>query len=223
MIKAVLFDMDGTILDTERIHKECWEQAMGDIGVQYLPTTFYDLIGLNDKSTGDYFRIVYGFTDEQYNKMSTAAYKLSREYGTVKGIPVKRGFFELSDYLTEKGIKRAVVTSSMVSEALHNFERAKIEIPFDVIIGGDSVNEGKPSAEPFLKAAEALELSTDECIVAEDSANGVRSAYNAGIRCVYIKDMVDIPDEVKALAEFKAESLDEIIGIINSVNSGILR
>lgn len=218
-IKAVLFDMDGTILDTEKIHKECWEQAMRDIGVDFLPTTFYDLIGLNDKSTCEYFKKHYGFTDEQYTKMSVSAYSLSREFTTTKGIPVKKGFFELSDYLAENGIKRAIVTSSMVSEALHNFERARIETPFDVIIGGDCVNEGKPSAEPFLKAVEALGLSAEECIVAEDSANGVRSAHNAGIRCVYIKDMVDIPDDVKALAEFKAESLEEIIGIIGSVNS----
>lgn len=217
-IKAVLFDMDGTVLDTERIHKECWEQAMKDMGISYAPTTFYDLIGLNDKSTGDYFRRVFGFTDEQYAEMSRSAYCLSREYGTAKGIPVKKGFFELSDYLIEKGIKRAIVTSSMVSEALHNFERAKIDFPFDVIIGGDSVKEGKPSGEPFLKAVDALGLTADECIVAEDSANGVKSAHNAGILCVYIKDMVDIPDEVKALAEFKAESLKEVIGIINSIN-----
>lgn len=219
MIKAVLFDMDGTILDTERIHKECWEQAMGDVGVAYLPTTFYDLIGLNDNSTRDYFRRVYGFTDELYSKMSTAAYARSREYGTAKGIPVKKGFFELSDYLLEKGIRRAVVTSSMVSEALHNFERAGIEIPFDVIIGGDSVNEGKPSPEPFLKAASALGLSKEECIVVEDSANGVRSAHNAGIMCVYIKDLVDIPEEIKALAEFQAENLTEVIDIINKTNN----
>lgn len=218
MIKAVLFDMDGTILDTERIHKECWEQAMDDVGVSYLPTTFYDLIGLNDNSTRDYFRRVYGFSDEQYYKMSGAAYSLSREYGKIKGIPVKKGFFELSDYLVEKGIRRAVVTSSMVSEALHNFERAKIETPFDVIIGGDIVNEGKPSAEPFLKAAAALGLPNEECIVVEDSANGVRSAHNAGIRCVYIKDMVDIPEDVRKLAEFEAKSLDEVIGIIDSKN-----
>ena len=218
MIKAVLFDMDGTILDTEKIHKECWEQAMGDIGVQYLPTTFYELIGLNDNSTRDYFFKVYGMTDEQYVKMSTAAYNRSREYGTVRGIPIKKGFFELSDYLAEKGIKRAVVTSSIVSEAVHNFERAKINIPFDVIIGGDSVNEGKPSAEPYLKAAKALGLSAEECIVVEDSANGVRSAHNAGIRCVYIKDLVDIPEKVRALAEFEANSLDCVIDIIDGIN-----
>lgn len=218
MIKAVLFDMDGTILDTERIHKECWEKAMCDVGIEYLPTTFYDLIGLNDNSTRDYFRRVYGFSDELYYKMSAAAYSLSREYGTVKGIPVKKGFFELSDYLLEKKIKRAVVTSSTVSEALHNFERAGIKIPFDTIIGGDIVKEGKPSAEPFLKAAAALGLSTEECIVAEDSANGVRSAHNACIRCVYIKDLVDIPKEARLLAEYEAKSLDKIIGIIDGIN-----
>lgn len=217
-IKAVLFDMDGTILDTEKIHKECWEQAMRDIGVDFLPTTFYDLIGLNDKSTCEYFKKHYGFTDEQYTKMSVSAYSLSREFTTTKGIPVKKGFFELSDYLAENNIKRAIVTSSMVSEALHNFERAKIETPFDVIIGGDSVNEGKPSAEPFLKAAEMLGLSAEECIVAEDSANGVRSAHNAGIRCVYIKDMVDIPEEVRALAEYEVSALDKIIEIIEEIN-----
>lgn len=218
MIKAVLFDMDGTILDTERIHKECWEQAMSNTGIKYMPTTFFDLIGLNDKSTREYFRRVFAFTDEQYDEMSRQAYGLSREYGTIRGIPVKRGFFELTDYLLEKKIKRAVVTSSLVSEALHNFERANIKVPFDIIIGGDSVNEGKPSGEPFLKAAESLGLPVDECIAVEDSSNGIRSAYNAGIRCVYIKDLVDIPDEIRSLAEFNAKDLEGVIEIINGIN-----
>lgn len=222
MIKAVLFDMDGTILDTERIHKGCWEQAMANMGIEFLPTTFYDLIGLNDNSTRDYFRRVYGFTDEQYAEMSTSAYNLSREYGTIRGIPVKKGFFELSDYLAENGIKRAVVTSSFVSEALHNFERANIGVPFDVIIGGDSVREGKPSAEPYVKAYEKLGLNAEDCIVVEDSANGVKSAYAAEVRCVYVKDLVDIPEKIKALAEFQAENLTEVIDIVNKINNGQL-
>ena len=217
-IKAVLFDMDGTILDTEKIHKECWEQAMRDIGVEFLPTTFYDLIGLNDKSTCEYFKKHYGFTDEQYTKMSVSAYTLSREFTTTKGIPVKKGFFELSDYLAENKIKRAVVTSSICSEALHNFQRARIETPFDVIIGGDSVSKGKPSAEPYLKAAEGLGLLPHECIAVEDSANGVRSAHNAGIKCVYIKDIVDIPEEIRSLAEYEVSTLDKIIEIIEEIN-----
>lgn len=217
-IKAVLFDMDGTILDTERIHKKCWEQAMRDIGVDFLPTTFYDLIGLNDKSTCEYFKNNYGFSDEQYRKMSVSAYALSREYSVTKGIPVKKGFFELADYLAENKIKTAVVTSSFCSEAVHNFHRANIYTDFDIIIGGDSVSCGKPSAEPYLKAAEGLGLAPCECIAAEDSANGIKSAHNAGVRCVYIKDLVNIPEEIKALAEYEASSLDKIIDIIEKSN-----
>lgn len=218
MIKAVLFDMDGTILDTERIHKRCWEQAMADMGISFSPTTFYDLIGLNDLSTKNYFKKNYGFTDDQYEKMSRSAYTHSREYTVKNGIPVKAGFFDLSDYLIKNGIKTAVVTSSICSEAAHNFQRANITTPFDVIIGGDSVTKGKPDKEPYENAAVAVGISKEECLVIEDSTNGIKSAYAAGIRCVYIKDMVDIPEDVKALAEFSADNLNDVIGIINNIN-----
>lgn len=213
-IKAVLFDMDGTILDTERIHKECWEQATRNMGISFAPDTFYDLIGLNDKSTFEYFMRNYGFTETQYTEMSASAYGLSREYGITKGLPVKKGFFELSDYLVKNDIKTAVVTSSFRSEAIHNFQRAKIDTPFDIIIGGDCVNSGKPSGEPYLRAAEGLGLDPADCIAVEDSSNGIRSAHNAGIKCVYIKDIADISMEIKALAEYEVESLDKVIKII---------
>lgn len=206
--------MDGTILDTERIHKECWEKAMRNMGISFAPDTFYDLIGLNDRSTFEYFKSRYGFTETQYAEMSASAYGLSREYGVTKGLPVKKGFFELSDYLVKNNIKTAVVTSSFRSEAIHNFQRANIDTPFDIIIGGDCVNNGKPSGEPYLRAAEGLELAPSDCIAVEDSANGIRSAHNAGITCVYIKDIADIPKEIKALAEYEAESLDKVIEII---------
>lgn len=217
-IKAVLFDMDGTVLDTERIHKECWEQAMKDMGIMYSSTTFYDLIGLNDKSTMDYFKTHFNFTDEQYIKMSVSAYQNSQKYADLRGIPVKKGFFELSDYLLEHKLKRALVTSSICSVALHNLKKARIDVPFDVVIGGDSVTEGKPAPEPYARAAEKLGLDPNECLAVEDSANGIRSAHNAEIKCVYIKDMVDISDDVKALADYRAENLEEIIGIIDKIN-----
>lgn len=217
-LKAVLFDMDGTILDTERIHKQCCEQAMEAVGAKYSPNTFYDLIGLNDKSTCEYFKAHFGFTEKQYEELSVCAYALSREYGETNGLPVKKGFFELSEYLVSHKIKTAVVTSSFRSEALHNFQRAKITTPFDIIIGGDSVSSGKPSPEPYLKAAEGLGLRPEECIAVEDSVNGIKSAHRAGIKCVYIKDLVEVPEEILALAEYKAESLDKILDIIENFN-----
>lgn len=218
MIRAVLFDMDGTVLDTERINKMCWERAMVETGYHFKENVFFDLVGLNDKSTGQYFADNFGFTHEQFEQMKTAAYNYSRAYKAEHGVPIKQGFLHLSDFLREQNIKTAAVTSSTRLEAKHNFQGAGIEDRFDLIIGGDSVTTGKPSPEPYLKAAEALGFHPSECLAAEDSANGIRSAHAAGIKCVYIRDMVDIAEEAKALADYKANTLDELIKIIGELN-----
>lgn len=218
MIKAVLLDMDGTIFDTERIHKICWDKAMEEAGIPYTPSTFYDLIGLNDESTKNYLLKNFGISEKNYTDLSVYAYELSQRYTRENGVPVKKGFFELQKYLKEQGIKTAVVTSSICRVAENNFILADITIPFDAIIGGDSVTNGKPDAEPYAKAAEKLGLSPNECLAAEDSTNGIKSAHAAGIKCVFIKDIVDVPAEIKSLAAYEAESLDKIIDIIGDMN-----
>lgn len=218
MIRAVLLDMDGTVLDTERIHKVCWQKAMSEADCNCEDKVYFDLVGLNHKSILEYFVDNFGFTHDRFRKMETAARDYSRAYTAEHGVPMKKGFLELSDYLREQSIKIAAVTSSTCLEARHNFRGAGIEERFDLIIGGDSVTAGKPSPEPYLKAARALGFSSSECLAVEDSANGVRSAHAAGIRCVYIKDIVDIAEEAKALASYKANTLDELIKIIGDLN-----
>ena len=218
MIRAVLLDMDGTVLDTERINKICWQRAMAETGYHFEEKVYFDLIGLNDKSMSQYFADNFGFTQEQFDQMKISGYNYSRAYKAEHGVPVKQGFTELSDYLRQQNIKTAAVTSSTCLEARHNFQGAGIEDRFDLIIGGDSVTSGKPSPEPYQKAAEALGLQPSECLAAEDSANGVRSAHAAGIKCVYIKDIADIPAEAKALADYEANTLDELIKIIGDLN-----
>ena len=218
MIRAVLLDMDGTVLDTERINKICWQKAMAETGYHFEEKVYFDLIGLNDKSMQQYFADNFGFTREQFNKMKLAGYNYSRAYKTEHGVPVKTGFIRLSDYLRQQNIKTAAVTSSTCLEAQHNFHGAGIEDRFDLIIGGDSVTTGKPSPEPYQKAAEALGFPPSECIAVEDSANGIRSAHAAGIKCVYIKDIADIAEDAKALASYEAKTLDELIKIIGDIN-----
>ena len=218
MIRAVLLDMDGTVLDTERINKICWQKAMAETGYHFEDKVYFDLVGLNHKSIFQYFIDNFGFTPEQFEQMKDEAVNYARTYKADHGVPVKKGFLELSDYLRQQNIKTAAVTSSTRLEARHNFQGAGIEDRFDLIIGGDSVTTGKPSPEPYLKAAEGLGLPPFECLAAEDSANGIRSAHAAGIKCVYIKDIADIDDEAKALAAYQANALDELIKIIGDLN-----
>lgn len=218
MIRAVLLDMDGTVLDTERIHKICWQKAMSEADCNCEDKVYFDLVGLNHKSILQYFIDNFGFTHDRFRKMEIAAHDYSRAYTAEHGVPVKQGFTELSDYLRQQNIKTAAVTSSTRLEARHNFQAAGIEDRFDLIIGGDSVTTGKPSPEPYLKAAQELGFHPSECLAAEDSANGIRSAHSAGIKCVYIKDIADIPEEAKALADYEANALDELIKIIGELN-----
>ena len=218
MIRAVLLDMDGTVLDTERINKICWQKAMAETGYHFEEKVYFDLVGLNHKSITQYFMDNFGFTLEQFEKMKDDACDYSRAYKARHGVPIKQGFLELSDYLRQLNIKTAAVTSSTCLEAQHNFQGAGIEDRFDLIIGGDSVTAGKPSPEPYQKAAQELGLQPSECLAAEDSANGIRSAHSAGIKCVYIKDIADITEEAKALADYEANSLDELIKIIGDLN-----
>lgn len=218
MIRAVLLDMDGTVLDTERINKICWQKAMSEEGCNCEDKVYFDLVGLNHKSILEYFVVNFGFTHEQFNQMAAVAIDYSRAYKARHGVPVKQGFIQLSDYLRQQNIKTAAVTSSTCLEARHNFQGAGIEDRFDLIIGGDSVTTGKPSPEPYLKAAEGLSLQPCECLAAEDSANGIRSAHAAGMDCVYIKDIADIAEDAKALATYKASALDELIEIIGNIN-----
>lgn len=218
MIKAVLLDMDGTIFDTESIHKVCWDKAMEEAGIPYTSSTFYDLIGLNDESTKNYLLKNFGISERKYANLSIYAYELSQKYTRENGVPVKKGFFELQKYLKEHSIKTAVVTSSVCSVAENNFKLADITIPFDVIIGGDCVTKGKPDPEPYARAAEKLGLPPEECLAVEDSTNGIKSAFAAGIKCVYIKDIVDVPSEIRSLAAYEAQSLDKIIDIIGEIN-----
>lgn len=218
MIKAVLFDMDGTVLDTETVHKIAWDRALTEASVPIAEDTFYSLIGLNVQSTGQYLKEHFGLEEDAFLQVNSNAVRYSYEYIEQKGLSVKKGFHALSDFLLQNGIKSVIVTSSEQEDARANLGKAGILDRFDGIIGGGDVEKGKPSPEPYLKAAALVGLSPSECIAAEDSANGVRSAYNAGITCVYIKDMIDIPQEVQALAAYHEESLDKIIKIIEKEN-----
>jgi len=212
MIKAVLFDMDGTVLDTEPISYKSWQKAFESENRAFDEGLYKQCMGLPGVSSE---LLVDEFFGEKglFRRAAKTASEWFKYYSESEGVPVKAGFYKLSDYLIETGVRAMLVTSSAHESAVRNLSLAGIIDRFDGIIGGDSVVKGKPHPDPFLKAAELAGAKPGECLAVEDSKNGLVSASAAGIKCIYIKDMFDVP-EAEELAFKRAGSLDEIINII---------
>lgn len=213
MIKAILFDMDGTVLDTEPLSKMAWSTVLADNGYTFTDKMFYEHTGLNPASTEKLYKSYLG-KDFPYYEMRAKVHLFREEYRNKHGIAVKKGFHQLSDFLRQNNIKSVIATSTPRKEAEHYLEIAKIREHFDYIIGGDEITDGKPAPEIYLKAAKLAKASTDECIAVEDSTNGILSAVNAGIKCVYIHDFSDISNELKNRC-ITCNDLAEIISIIS--------
>ncbi|MCL2633937.1 MAG: HAD family phosphatase [Oscillospiraceae bacterium] len=213
MIKAVLFDMDGTVLDTEPMYKKAWKAAFDKAGYEFSEELFNKCVGLSVALCKKLINETYS-DDELFNKTFPLAASWVHNYKKLNGIPVKKGFFELSDYLQENSIKAVIATSTGHAAAVEDLTSAGILNRFDGVIGGDDTEQGKPFPDPFLAAAKLAGFPIDDCIAVEDSKNGVMSATSAGVRCIYVKDFIDIPADVEKRTFKRVNSLDEIIPII---------
>ena len=214
MLKAVLFDMDGTVLDTEPVNKRAWEETLISKGYFFDDGFFEKCIGLNYPSMEVLYKNLFG-SECLFTELSSEAHKIVDALDEKNGVAVKKGFFELSGYLKKRSIKSYIVTSSRRKTAEIRLGLAGILDCFDGIVGGDDVERGKPEPEPYQKAAELAGAAADECIAVEDSVNGIKSAFEAGIRCVFIKDLIDLPDEISHMAH-RLNSLDELVNFIQT-------
>ena len=213
MIKTAIFDKDGTLIDTEPLHLRMWIEILKERGYPATDEILKECIGLNYPSMDT---LLKGYFGEEFDINLHYPYvnEKTREYELLHGIPIKKGFFELSDFLISNGIRSVIATSSMHAEAEFCLKHTGISDRFDGIVGGDEIENGKPSPEIFLKAASLMNCSPSECVIFEDSENGVKAALAAGIKCFYIPDMKEIPEELQR-ETIKLRSLDEAIKYIN--------
>ena len=214
-ITTVIFDKDGTVVDTEPLHLKMWVSALKERGYPATDEILKECIGLNYPSMDT---LLKGYFGESFDIWEHYEYVnlLVKEYELENGIPVKKGFIEISDYLISRGIRSVVATSSMHEEAQFCLNQAGIGDRFDFIVGGDEIENGKPAPDIFLKAAAKAGASPDECVIFEDSSNGVRAALAAGIKCFYIPDMKEIEPELQ-IRTIKLSSLDKAIEIIEKM------
>lgn len=213
MIKGIIFDMDGVMIDSERQSNYGWLRAAEEKGVEmpmWLINIFKGAPAVISKQHFDnYFHGQIDYWDTRKLR-SKYVHKL-RE---TEGIPVKRGLYELLEYSRSAGIKCAVATSTQKKSAYETLHVIGVWDYLDAVVFGDEVANGKPAPDIFLKAAENLGLEPSECIVIEDSINGIRAGYNAKMRVVHVPDTIMIDDDIKELTFSICSDLNEVINII---------
>lgn len=208
-VKAVIFDMDGVIFDTEHLALRLWSMAGQELGILGLESVFPSCIGTTAVRTEEILRAHYGpsFPMEDFNLCVRRHY---HEHYDCFGLPVKPGVPELLSALSENRIPLALASSTRTETVRKELLDAGFLSYFDAVIGGDCVIHSKPNPEIFLHAAEALGVPASECYVIEDSFNGIRAAAAAGMHPLMVPDMLQPSAEILLLAERIFPSLYEV-------------
>ena len=208
--KAVIFDMDGVIFDSERLVLESWKQIAEKYGIQNVEEVLIKCIGVNAVITRDIFLEYYG-KDFPYDMYKTECSSLFHTWCKTKGLPIKKGVTELLKYLNDSGYKVGIASSTRYAIVKEELEEAGLLPYFHNLTGGDMLKKSKPEPDIFLMACESLSVKPEEAIGIEDSYNGIRALSRAGMLPVMVPDMIAPDEEMKDLAEFIFDDLLEVL------------
>jgi len=216
---AVIFDMDGLMLDTERVARIAWQRAAMDLGFPISDELYASILGRDVRDTETILVNALGPTFS-YATLREHYLKRFNELVEKHGIATKPGLIPLLDYLGQKGIRTSVATSTGRDRALSRLKSAGVLERFRHVVTGDEVSKGKPAPDIFLKAAERMKATPSECFVLEDTEAGVRAAHAAGMTPICIPDLKQLSPEVARLASRIFPSLNEAKSHFESLLKG---
>lgn len=188
MIKAVIFDMDGLMINSERVTYECYAKVLTKMGLSMSEDFYKTLLGKTLPSAYQLMFDEYG-NDFPMDETLEEVHQCMDNIFNKDGVPLKTGLIELLTYLKENNYKTIVATSSTRQRVEYLLGMADVLKYYDDSICGDEVTNGKPNPEVFLKACEKLGVNPSEAIVLEDSEAGIQAAYSAQIPVICIPDM----------------------------------
>ena len=205
-VQAVIFDMDGVIFDSERLVIECWKVIAEKHNIPDIVEICMRVQGNNREETGRRFREKYGngFPYEVYKKEVSALFR--HLYGEGR-LPLKPGVADILEELKRKRVPLALASSTRTDIVKQELQDANLLPYFDAVLGGDMALRSKPEPDIFLAAAEALGVEPKCCYVLEDSYNGIRAAYRAGMHPIMVPDMQQPTEEIRGLAEVIVDNL----------------
>ena len=210
--RAVIFDMDGLIFDSETLYRDAMIAAAAKRGHDMPLPLFLSMVGM----PGDGSRVLlHSHFGPDFDVDAFWAASSEHFYETAKSqLALKAGVIELLDTLDALKLPRAIATSSRHHDAEHHLAHAGIRNRFDAVIASGDYARGKPAPDPFLAAAARLGVAPEDCLALEDSHNGVRAASSAGMMTIMVPDLLDPTEEMRTLSTRVARDLHEVEALV---------
>ena len=216
MIRYVLFDMDGTLLDTEPLYEQSWIEAGEKYGVD-VGDMYATLVCGRPVESAKY--ALWDRFGKDFDAEGLVSYRMERYRElTATDLRLKRGCIEILEFLREQSIPCALATSTLTDLAIKNLKRTGISDCFSAVVTSAMVERGKPYPDIFLEAGRRIGADAKSCIVCEDSYSGIAAAHAAGMIPIFIPDRQPPNEDTDRMAYKTLESLFDVIELIKKEN-----
>ena len=207
--KAVIFDMDGVIFDTEKVYLDIWIEVFEKYGYKMTKELYVNVMGTGRKNVIKTFLENFGDDlpiEKMYEEKDNQLFYIIEN----QGIPLKEGVKELFSMLKEKNYKIALATSAKRERVEKQIKDKWLKESFDAIVCGDDVEKGKPNPDIFLKAAKKIDVEPENCFVVEDSPAGIKAAFSGGMKGIHVEDLKVADEDILKYCQKSFKDLQEV-------------